>query len=217
MLDMTLRRALAAVAALGLGCGRGPDGPAMPPPADSADAGGSDAQACAPATVDAGLVDGMILGLPSADVGVWPPLATPQVAVTAPEEHFPKQVGVLDLSPQVGDVQSVVHMLAPMGMPYAITTSPVLAIQHDMTVFFPEAGAASFDATALQLLEQYLQGGGVVVMKYSEVDALKALGGVASSAFQLPHHWVDLTDAGKARFPSLDQPFEQDIPLGGDP
>ncbi|HEV3192225.1 MAG TPA: hypothetical protein VGY54_17050, partial [Polyangiaceae bacterium] len=122
-----------------------------------------------------------------------------------------------DLSPAIKDAQSIVHMLAPMGIPYAITTSPVLAIQHDMAIFFPEANPGSFDATSTKLLKYYVQGGGVVVMKYSEVDALKQLGGVASSKFGGQYRWVALTDAGKARFPSLDQPAEQKVPLGGDP
>jgi hypothetical protein len=172
--------------------------------------------ACTPTVVDAGLVDGTMLGLPAVDVPTQPPTTTPQVAVSSPGDHYPKQVGVLNLSPTITDAQSVVHMLAPMGIPYAITTSPVLAIQHDMVVFFPEANGANFDTTALQLLDDYLGGGGLVVMKYSEVDALKQRGGVASSVFQLKHHSLDLTDAGKARFPSLDQPREQQIPLGGD-
>jgi hypothetical protein len=190
----------------------------------SADAGGfadvlpaEEAGGCIPRVADAALVDGMMLGLPAIDVPTAAAVMTPQVSATPPAAHYPKQVGVLNLSPTVGDAQSVVHMLAPMGIPYAITTSPVLAIQHDMVVFFPEADAASFDATALRLLDNYLQGGGLVVMKYSEVDALKQRGGVSSSTFKLPHHWVNLTDAGKARFPSLDRPYEQNIPLGGDP
>ncbi len=194
------------------------DAPQTPDASDAAatDAG-PDAIACTPLVVDAALVDGMIVGLPSSSVVVSPPVVTPQVSVTPPANHFQKQVGVLNLSPTIADAQSVVHMLAPMGMPYAITTSPVLAIQHDMAIFFPEATASSFDATALQLLTQYVQGGGVVVMKYSEVAALKTLGGVASSTFRLEHHGVDLTAAGKALFPSLDRPEEQHIPLGGDP
>ena len=171
---------------------------------------------CVDQTVDAGLVDGMMLGLPTAAVPVADPVSTPQVSATPPEDDYPKQIGVLALAPSLTDEQSVVHMLAPMGLPYAITTSPVLAVQHDMAIFFPEASAASFDSIATQLVGDYVQGGGVIVMKYSEVDWLKGLGGVASSVFQLPHHWVNLTDAGKARFPSLDQPFEQNIPLGGD-
>jgi peptidoglycan/xylan/chitin deacetylase (PgdA/CDA1 family) len=172
--------------------------------------------ACTPTTVDAGLVDKMMLGLPAIDIPTAPAVTTRQVASASPDDHYPKQVGVLNLSPTITDAQSVVHMLAPMGIPYAITTSPVLAIQHDMVVFFPEASPASFDATALRLLDDYLGGGGLVVMKYSEVDALKQRGGVASSTFKLQHHSVDLTDAGKARFPSLDQSVEQHIPLGGD-
>jgi peptidoglycan/xylan/chitin deacetylase (PgdA/CDA1 family) len=189
-------------------CGGASGTPAAPP--------GGDGGACMPALADAGLVDGIILGLPTFDVKVAPPITTNQVSATPAAEHYPKQIGVLNLSPTMSDAQSVVHMLAPMGIPYAVTTSPVLAIQHDMAIFFPEASAASFDATALQLLDDYVSGGGVVVMKYSEVDALKQRGGVLSSIFQLEHHWVNLTDAGKARFPSLDLPFEQSIPLGGD-
>jgi peptidoglycan/xylan/chitin deacetylase (PgdA/CDA1 family) len=178
--------------------------------------GAAEGGACTPTTADAGLVDGMMLGLPVIDVPTAPPLATRQVAAASPDDHYPKQVGVLNLSPSITDAQSVVHILAPMGIPYAITSSPVLAIQHDMVLFFPEASTASFDATAVQLLDDYLRGGGLVAMKYSEVDALKQRGGVASSTFKLPHHSVNLTDAGKARFPSLDQPVEQSIPLGGD-
>jgi hypothetical protein len=198
------------------------DAPGAPSDGGSGDAaqteaGSGDGGGCSPAVIDAGLVDGRILGLPTIDVAVGAPVVTSQVAATDPGKNYPKQIGVLNLSPTIGDAQSVVHMLAPMGLPYAVTTSPVLAIQHDLAIFFPEASASSFDATALGLLDAYLQGGGLVVMKYSEVDALKQRGGVASSTFQLPHRTVVLTDAGKARFPSLDQPFEQTIPLGGDP
>ena len=183
----------------------------------ASDGGGLVADGCTPAVEDAGLVDGMMLGLSTVDIPATAAVTTTQVGATSPDAHYPKQVGVLNLSPTLTDAQSVVHMLSPMGIPYAVTTSPVLAIQHDMTVLFPEASSASFDAQALQLLDDYLAGGGLVVMKYSEVDALKQRGGVLSSTFQLRHQWVRLTDAGKLRFPSLDQPFEQNIPLGGDP
>ncbi len=184
------------------------------------DGGGSpdaEADACAPIAVDASLVDGRIVGLPTANVVAAPAIVTPQVTATPPSLHYPKQVAVLNLSPSIQDAQSVVHMLAPMGIPHAITSSPVLAVQHDMAIFFPEASGASFDTTALGLLDEYVKGGGVVVMKYSEVDALKKLGGVLSSTFHLEHHAVDLTAAGRARFVSLDRPEEQRIPLGGDP
>ncbi len=184
--------------------------------ADTATDGG-DAPSCSPQMVDAALIDGNLVGLPTKEVPTMGPVATAQVAATDPAAHFQKQVGVLNLSPTIKDGQSVVHLLAPMGIPFAITTSPVLAIQHDMAIFFPEANPSSFDATATKLLNYYVQGGGVVVMKYSEVDALKQLGGVVSSKFGGQYRWVTLTDAGKARFPSLDQPAEQKIPLGGDP
>ena len=95
---------------------------------------GADGGACMPALADAGLVDRIILGLPAIDVVAAPPVTTNQVVATPAAEHYPKQVGVLNLSPAMSDAQSVVHMLAPMGIPYAVTTSPVLAIQHDMAV-----------------------------------------------------------------------------------
>lgn len=205
------------------GSGSGSPDASSPPPVDAAvetdaaaDAGSGEA-ACVPSPGDAGsLVDGAIVGMPAADIAVSAPVVTPQIAVTPPAAHFPKQVGVLALSPAVGDVQAVAHLLAPMGIPYAVTTSPVLAVQHDMAIFFPEANAGSFDATALDLLNQQVSSGSVVVMKVSDPPALRTLSGITSSTFQLEHHFVDLTDEGKARFPSLDRPEEQHIPLGGD-
>ena len=191
---------------------------------DAAPEGGADAVACVPATAtDSGLVDGEILGLPSILVPTTPPITTPQVAVLDPALNYPKQVAVVNMSSTVTDAQSVAHMLAPMGIPYAIMTTATLATAHDMAIFFPEATTSNFDSNSQNLLQLYLQGGGVIVMKYSDVAFLKGLGGVASSTLDadaggtgLEHHWVTLTAPGKARFPSLDQPAEQKIPLGGD-
>jgi hypothetical protein len=178
---------------------------------DETDADGG----CSAAPIDCQLVDGMVLGLPTADVPVSPPVVTPQVQESAVSGIFQKQIGVLNVSPTIGDSQAVVHMLAPMGMPYFVTMSAVTAIEHDMAIFFPEAYEGSIDSRSIAQIDQYLQGGGVVVMKYSEVADLKQLGGVASCIFQAQHSAVTLTDAGKARFPSLDDPAEQTIPLGG--
>src|SRR5260370_15924375 len=179
--------------------------------ADTATDGG-DAPSCSPQMVDAALIDGNLVGLPTKEVPTMGPVATAQVAATDPAAHFQKQVGVLNLSPTIKDGQSVVHLLAPMGIPFAITTSPVLAIQHDMAIFFPEANPSSFDATATKLLNYYVQGGGVVVMNCSEVDALKQLGGAGSSTFAGQNRSVTPTNAGKARFPSPAPPAERKTP-----
>lgn len=172
--------------------------------------------ACTPYTPDASSVDGSILGLPTVDVPVSAPLNTPGPEQTTPTDHYPKQIGVL--SAPIGDASSVVHVLAPMGLPYALTSSPVLAIQHDMSIFFPEVPENTFapGTSTENLFRQYVNGGGVVVAKVSDDAVVKELGGIASSTFKLEHHWFKLTDAGKARFPSLDQEREQEIPLGGD-
>jgi len=159
--------------------------------------------------------DGILYGLPTKNVPVLPPVVTPQTQKTPPEEHFRKAVGVLNLSPNVRDLQAAEHMLRPMGMPYAITTSPKLSIQHDLTLFFPEAYPENFDADELATIKMFLDNGGTLVLKGSEVAELKQLGGIARTVFKLPHFRIDLTDAGKREFPSLDHAHEQSLPLGG--
>lgn len=154
-------------------------------------------------------------GLPTKDVPVLPAVVTPQTSKTPPELHFRKAVGVLNLTPNVRDLQAAEHILRPMGLPYAITTSPKLSIQHDVTLFFPEAYPENFDYDELNTIKMYLDSGGTLILKGSEVPELKAFGGIAKTVFKLPHYRIDLTDAGKREFPSLEHPYEQSLPLGG--
>jgi hypothetical protein len=156
------------------------------------------------------------MGLPSKDVPFLPPVVTPQPGNTPADEHFAKQIGVLRLSNDPYDLRAVSHLLDPIGVPYAVTTSPALAMVHDLAILFPEAYPESFDVTQLNLLDDYVAGGGVIVAKPGEVPLLRQLGGIVGSTFQLEHHAVLLTQAGIARFPSLDRPEERTIPLGGD-
>src|SRR5262245_62000283 len=115
----------------------GPDSGDAGDTADAGDAGPVDA--AAPTCTQDGAVDpdGVIFGLPTVDVPVSSPVTTPQTQVTVPASHFFKQVGVLSLSPEVTDLRAVEHVLRPMGIPYAITTSPKLSVQHEMAIFFP--------------------------------------------------------------------------------
>ncbi len=161
------------------------------------------------------LKDGVRYGLPTKNIPVLPPVVTPQTSKTPPEMHFRKAVGVLNLTPNVRDLQAAEHMLRPMGIPYAITTSPKLSIQHDLTLFFPEAYPENFDADELATIKMYLDNGGTLVLKGSEVPELKQLGGINKTVFKLPHFRVDLTDAGKREFPTLNHAHEQSLPLGG--
>src|SRR5262249_12645046 len=92
---------------------------------------------CAVSAVDAQGVQGIVQGPPTIDVPVSAPVVTPQVAADPPANNYQKEIGILSLSGTIQDMQSVVHIMKPMGLPFAITTAPKLSIQHDMVIFFP--------------------------------------------------------------------------------
>lgn len=165
--------------------------------------------------VHAELKNNVLVGLPTKDVPVLPPVVTPQTAKTPPEQHHRKLVGILNISPNIRDSQALEHLLKPMGIPYAIATSPKLSWQHDLTIFFPEAYPENFDADELATLRMYFDLGGTLIMKANDVGALMQLGGYTKTTFKLPHFRVDLTELGKREFPSLDHPHEQTLPFGG--
>jgi len=159
--------------------------------------------------------DGVVLGLPTKDVPVSMPVLTQQTMKTPPEKHFRKAVGVLNVSPNIRDVQAVEHVLRPMGIPYAITTSPKLSWQHDLVIFFPEAYPENFDTDELETLQTAIETGGTLILKPGDVVALKALGGITGYQFnKAPHYRVELTSEGRSEFPSLDHVNERSIPLG---
>lgn len=203
------------------GCGSSPEDNNVQPQGDGGipDVPGVDipptSVKCNLNTVTTEVKDNVLYGLPTKDITVLPPIVTPQTQKTPPEQHFRKAVGVLNLTPNVRDLQAAEHILKPMGLPYAITTSPKLSVQHDVTIFFPEAYPENFDWDELATIKMYLDSGGTLILKGSEVPELKQLGGIARTVFKLPHYRIDLTDAGKREFPSLDHPNEQLIPLGG--
>lgn len=186
---------------------------------DGADATESDAPDAAPACAYDAAVDAWAdaerLGLPTVDVPVAPPIVTPQTAVSLASAHYRKAIGVLSLSPKVTDLQAVEHVLRPMGLPYQITTSPKLSVQHDMALFFPEASAGNFTPDELLTIGNHLASGGVVVQKVGAVAEMNKYGGVTSGTLRQAHAKLTLTAAGKTEFPSLDQPNEQEILLSG--
>lgn len=158
----------------------------------------------------------VLYGLPTKPVAVSSPVSTPQTAKTPPEQHFRKAVGVLNLSPTIRDVQAVEHVLKPMGIPYAITTSPKLSWQHDLVIFFPESYPENFDADELETLQTAIETGVTLLLKPGSVPILSTLGGITGYTFnKAPHFQVELTAEGRAEFPSLDHDHERKIPLGG--
>ncbi len=162
-------------------------------------------------------VEGKFWGLPTLSVPVDATLEPRKVTMTPPGKHWQMQVGVLALSADVQDLLAVEHVLAPMGIPFATTTAPKLALQHDIALFFPEAYEEHFHATDLEAMANFIGKGGVLVWRDSQVSFLRELAGVTGSTFALPHHFVRLTAEGEAAFPSLDRPEEREIPLGGGP
>ncbi|MDC3962134.1 hypothetical protein [Polyangium jinanense] len=162
-------------------------------------------------------VEGKLWGLPTRDVPVDATREPRRVKMTPPPNHWQMQVGVLALSPDWQDMLAIEHVLAPMGIPYAQTTAPKLALQHDIAMFFPDAYEESFHATDIEAMGNFIGKGGVLVWRDSDVTFLRDLAGVPASTFGLPHHVVRLTKEGEAAFPSLDQPEEREIPLGGGP
>lgn len=162
-------------------------------------------------------VDGKLVGLPALSVPVDGNAAPRKVEMTAPGKHWQMQVGVLSLSPDPQDILAIEHVLAPMGIPYAKTTSPKLSLQHDITMFFPEAYEESFEASDVMVVGDFLGKGGVLIWRDSNVAFLRAHAGVTGSTFGLQHHSVRLTPEGEAAFPSLDRPEEREILLGGGP
>jgi peptidoglycan/xylan/chitin deacetylase (PgdA/CDA1 family) len=184
--------------------------------ADASDA--SDATTLPPCVFDANddvFADAERLGLPTVDVPVSAPIVTPQTSVSPPSDNYRKAIGVLSLSPHVTDLQAVEHVLRPMGLPYQITTSPKLSVQHDMALFFPEANPGNFTADELTTIGNYLLEGGVIVQKVGNVPETNKMGGVTGGVLRQAHQKLTLTAAGKAEFPSLDEPNEQEILLSG--
>lgn len=189
-------------------------GPAESHPAGDDDAGAPNACLDVPATEKA---DGKLVGLPALSVPVDKTSQPRAVAMNAPGEHWQMQVGVLALSPDWQDILAVEHVLAPMGIPFAKTTSPKLALQHDITMFFPEAYEENFDPSDVVVMGNFLGKGGVLIWRDSNVAFLRGISGVSGSTFGLPHQSVRLTKEGEAAFPSLDRPEEREILLGGSP
>lgn len=158
----------------------------------------------------------VLLGLPSKVVTVSSPVVTPQTSKTPPELHYRKAVGVLNLSPEIRDAQAVEHVLRPMGIPYAVTTSPKLSWQHDLVVFFPESYPENFDTDELDTLKTAVETGVTLILKPGDVPALQALGGITGYGFNRAiHSSVSLTSEGRTEFPSLDHANERLLPLGG--
>lgn len=161
---------------------------------------------------------GIITNLPVADVTLAPPIELDKITLTPPSEHWPKQIGVLLLSPQPEDLRAVLRITSAMGLPWATTTAPKLALQHDMAMFFPEAYPEQVIPGELEIqpIIDYLAKGGTLVMRHSDVPQLSEIAGLSGATFDQKHSKVTLTSAGEAAFPSLDRPEEREIRLGSE-
>ena len=112
----------------------------------------------------------------------------------------------------------VERITSAMGLPFAKTSSPKLAMQHDMAIFFPDANPAQVMPGELEIqsIQDYLAKGGTLVLRQTDVPEIATIAGLSGATKGLPHEKITLTAAGESAFPSLDRPEEREIRLGAE-
>jgi hypothetical protein len=128
-------------------------------------------------------------------------------------ELFPLQVAVLVTKDGTGEF-GVVHALKEMGIPFFITHDFQQAIRHHLILISPWIDSSSFTEQQAQVLERFVQSGGVVYAHNVFWGVLKPLFGFHDFVASRRRHWVTFAGGQTPIFKYLDRPEERHVRLG---